>query len=159
MVRFVDLSKSYTNKRDQVVRKGTSPYGGSIGPNKSFDDILRSQSAAMFRDSPVAPNFYNDAYTFPGETAAASQQKIDDSRFDIVPRFTNPGDNEFSQNFLANYLDRGDGNSAEGRGLIEEDRIVRPENLDQLATTFAASGNAKSDPNVVGEFPRDDVAV
>lgn len=158
MVRFVDLSKKYTNKRDQVVREGKSPYGGSIGPNKSFDDVLRSQSAAMFRDSPVAPNFYNDAYTFPGETAAASQQKIDDSRFDIVPRFTNPGDNEFSQNFLAHYLDRGDGNSAEGRGLIG-DKIVRPENLDQLATTFAASGSAKSDPNVVGEFPHNDVAV
>ena len=69
------------------------------------------------------------------------------------------GGNFFAQNFLNNYLDRGDGNSAEGRGLIEEDRIVRPENLDQVATSFAASGNAKSDPNVVGEFPRDDVAV
>ncbi len=159
MVSFIDLSKKSTNKRDQVVRAGKSPYGGSIGPNKSFDDILRSQSAAMFRDSPVAPNFYNDAYTFPGETAAASQQKLDDSAWDRKPRFENSGDNAFAQNFLNNYLDRGDGNSAEGRGLIEEDRIVRPENLDQVATSFAASGNAKSDPNVVGEFPRDDVAV
>ena len=43
--------------------------------------------------------------------------------------------------------------------MIEGDRIVRHENLNQLATTFATSGNAKSDPNVVGEFPRDDVAV
>ena len=66
---------------------------------------------------------------------------------------------KYYNNFLDNYLDRGDGNSAEGRGMIEGDRIVRHENLNQLATTFATSGNAKSDPNVVGEFPRDDVAV
>ena len=114
---------------------------------------------AMFKDSPDAPNFYNDSYTFPGETAKAAQQKIDNAAWDSQWRGTNPGDTAYAQNFLDNYLDRGDGNSAEGRGLIEEDRIVRPETLDQVATSFAASGNAKSDPNVVGEFPRDDVAV
>ena len=111
------------------------------------------------RDNVDWKNFSADSYTFPGETAAAAQQKIDDSAWDSEARFTNPGDNAFAKTFLDNYLDRGDGNSAEGRGLIEEDRIVRPENLDQVATSFAASGNAKSDPNVVGEFPRDDVAV
>ena len=158
MVSFVDLSKKYTNPRDQAWREGKSPYRGSLGPNKTPDDPLRDQWMAMFRDSPDAPNFYNDSYTFPGEAAKAAQQKIDDSAWDSQWR-GNPGDEVFAKNFLDSYLDKGDGNSAEGRGLIEEDRIVRPENLDQVATSFAASGNAKSDPNVVGEFPRDDVAV
>ena len=158
MVSFVDLSKKYTNPRDQAWREGKSPYRGSLGPNKTPDDPLRDQWMAKIRDSPDAPNFYNDSYTIPGEAAKAAQEKIDDSAWDSQWR-GNPGDEVFAKNFLDSYLDKGDGNSAEGRGLIEEDRIVRPENLDQVATSFAASGNAKSDPNVVGEFPRDDVAV
>ena len=158
MVSFVDLSKKYTNPRDQAWREGKSPYRGSLGPNKTPDDPLRDQWTAEMRDNVDWRNFSADSYTFPGETAAAAQQKIDDSAWDSQWR-GNPGDEAFAQTFLDNYLDRGDGNSAEGRGLIEEDRIVRPENLDQVATTFATSGNAKSDPNVVGEFPRDDVAV
>jgi hypothetical protein len=159
MVSFVDLSKKYTNPRDQAWREGKGPYKGSLGPNKTPEDPLRDQWTAEMRDNVDWKNFSADSYTFPGETAAAAQQKIDDSAWDSEARFTNPGDNAFAKTFLDNYLDRGDGNSAEGRGLIEEDRIVRPENLDQVATSFAASGNAKSDPNVVGEFPRDDVAV
>ena len=159
MVSFVDLSKKYTNPRDQAWREGKSPYRGSLGPNKTPDDPLRDQWTAEMRDNVDWRNFAVDSYTFPGETASAAQQKIDDSAWDSEARFTNPGDNAFAKTFLDNYLDRGDGNSAEGRGMIEGDRIVRHENLNQLATTFATSGNAKSDPNVVGEFPRDDVAV
>ena len=159
MVSFVDLSKKYTNPRDQAWREGKGPYKGSLGQNKTPDDPLRDPWTAEMRDNPDWRNFASDAYTFPGDTAAAAQAKIDNAAWEPRPNFTNPGDNAFAQNFLNSYLERGDGNSAEGRGLIEEDRIVRPENLDQVATSLATSGNAKSDPNVVGEFPRDDVAV
>tara|TARA_R100000008_G_scaffold13647_1_gene6695 strand:- start:3809 stop:4288 length:480 start_codon:yes stop_codon:yes gene_type:complete len=159
MVSFGKIIKDRTNPRERKFASGESPYQGSLGQNKDFDDPLRNQWKAMFEDSPIARDFYANAYTFPGETAAASQAKLDSSANDPFPRFTNPGDNAFAQNFLNYYLDKGDGNSAEGRGLIEGAKIVRHENLKQLATTFATSGNAKSDPNVVGEFPRDDVAV
>ena len=111
------------------------------------------------RDNVDWRDFASNAYTFPGEIAAASQAKIDNAAWEPRPNFTNPGDNAFAQNFLDHYLDRGDGNSAEGRGMIEGDRLVRHENLDQFATTSATSASAKRDPNVVGEFPRDDVAV
>ena len=43
--------------------------------------------------------------------------------------------------------------------MIEDDRIVKPENLDQVATSTAASANAVSDPNVVGKTPSNDVVV
>jgi len=43
--------------------------------------------------------------------------------------------------------------------LIEEDRIVRPENLSQLAAQPAAGGNAIQDPNVAGKFPSQEVNV
>jgi hypothetical protein len=43
--------------------------------------------------------------------------------------------------------------------LSEEDRIVRPENLSQIASQPAASGNAIQDPNVAGKFPSQEVNV
>ena len=89
MVSFVDLSKKYTNPRDQAWREGKGPYKGSLGPNKTPEDPLRDQWMAMFRDSPDAPNFYNDSYTFPGETAKAAQQKIDNAAWDSQWRGTN----------------------------------------------------------------------
>ena len=152
------LSKDFSNPRDREWLSGKGPYKGSLGPNKTPEDPLRDQWTAEMRDNVDWKNFSADSYTFPGETAKAAQQKIDDSAWDNQWR-GNPGDEAFAKNFLDSYLDKGDGNSAEGRGLIEKDRMVRSENLDQVATTFAASGNAKSDRNVVGEFPRDDVAV
>ena len=70
------------------------------------------------------------------------------------------GNNEFARNFLDKYTAaRGGIDSAEDKGLIEEDRIVRPENLSQIATQPAASGNAIQDPNVAGKFPSQEVNV
>ena len=65
---------------------------------------------------------------------------------------------------LGNFLDkyttaRGGFDSAEDKGLIEGDRIVRPENLSQIATQPAASSNAIQDPNVAGKFPSQEVNV
>ena len=156
-IKFGNLSKDFSNPRDKAWREGKSAYAGSIGPNKDFSDELKDQWAAKWRDSPVAKNFYTDAYTFPGEVANAAQAKIDNSVGVFEPAFTNPGDNEFSRNFLQSYLDRGDGNSAEGKGLIEEDRIVRPDNLAQLSTTPATSASAERDPNVEGKTPTNSV--
>ena len=110
----------------------------------------------MSEDNVDWKNFSADSYTFPGETAAAAQQKIDDAAWDSQWR-GNPGDEAFAKNFLDSYLDKGDGNSAEGKGLIEEDRIVRPDNLAQLSTTPATSASAERDPNVEGKTPTNSV--
>jgi len=158
-IKFGNLSKDFSNPRDKAWREGKSAYAGSIGPNKDFDNELTDQWAAKWRDSPVAKNFYTDSYTFPGDVANAAQAKIDSSVGVFEPAFTNPGDNEFSKTFLKGYLDKGDGNSAEGKGLIEEDRIVRPDNLAQLSTTPATSASAERDINVAGRFPSQDVSV
>ena len=70
------------------------------------------------------------------------------------------GNNEFAQNFLNKYTSAlGGSDSAENKGLIEQDRIVRPENLAQLASQPAAGGNAIQDPNVAGKFPSQEVNV
>ena len=46
-----------------------------------------------------------------------------------------------AQEFLTKYhANLGGSNTAEGKGLIEPDRIVRPENLAQLSSQPAAGG-------------------
>ena len=78
------------------------------------------------------------------------QKKLDGLQFEYGNAFEE-GNNQFAQNFLNKYYN--------DRGLIEEDRIVRPENLSQIATQPAASGNAIQDPNVAGKFPSQEVNV
>ena len=70
------------------------------------------------------------------------------------------GNSQFASDFLSKYSRTlGGANSAEDKGLIEEDRIVRPENLAQLSAQPAAGGNAIQDPNVAGKFPSQEVNV
>ena len=53
----------------------------------------------------------------------------------------------------------GGGNTTEAKGLVEPDRIVRPENLAQLSSQPATGGGGVQDPNVAGKFPSNSVAV
>ena len=70
------------------------------------------------------------------------------------------GNSQFASDFLSKYSRAlGGTNSAEDKGLIEEDRIVRPENLSQIATEPATRANAIQDQNVAGKFPSQEVNV
>ena len=87
------------------------------------------------------------------------QQRLEGLQFEYGNAFEE-GNNEFARNFLDKYTAaRGGSDSAEDKGLIEEDRIVRPENLAQLSAQPAAGGNAIQDPNVAGKFPSQEVNV
>ncbi len=50
-------------------------------------------------------------------------------------------------------------NTTEAKGLVEPDRIVKPENLSQLSSQPSTGGNGVADPNVTGKFPSNSVAV
>ena len=87
------------------------------------------------------------------------QQRLEGLQFEYGNAFEE-GNNEFARNFLDKYsLQLGGTDSAEDKGLIEEDRIVRPENLSQISSQPAAGGNAIQDPNVAGKFPSQEVNV
>ena len=65
-----------------------------------------------------------------------------------------------AQEFLSKYhANLGGANTAEGKGLIEPDRIVRPENLAQLSSQPATGVSGVQDPNVAGKFPSNSVQV
>ena len=156
MVKLVNLNRRLKTPADKVAFQGKTPANKTTGPNTT--GALQDPWRGTLDHNPLNDDFYQSSYTFSGE-APEVQKKLDGLQFEYGNAFEE-GNNEFAANFLSKYSRTlGGTNSAEDKGLIEEDRIVRPENLSQIATQPAASGNAIQDPNVAGKFPSNSVAV
>ena len=156
MVKLVNLNRRLKTPADKVAFQGKNPANKTTGPNTAGG--LQDPWRGTLDNNPLNDDFYQSSYTFSGE-APEVQKKLDGLQFEYGNAFEE-GNNEFAANFLSKYSRTlGGTNSAEDKGLIEEDRIVRPENLSQIATQPAASGNAIQDPNVVGKFPSQEVNV
>lgn len=147
MVKLVNLNRRLKTPADKVAFQGKNPANRTTGPNTAGG--LQDPWRGTLDNNPLNDEFYQNSYTFSGE-APEIQRRLDGLQFEYGNAFEE-GNNEFAQNFLNKYYN--------DRGLIEEDRIVRPENLSQLATQPAASGNAIQDPNVAGKFPSQEVNV
>ena len=149
MVRLVNNlgGRRLKNPADKAVFQGKNPANKTTGPNTvgGLQDPWRS----TLDNNPLNEDFYQSSYTFSGE-APEVQKKLDGLQFEYGNAFEE-GNNQFAQDFLNKYYN--------DRGLIEEDRIVRPENLAQLSAQPAAGGNAIQDPNVAGKFPSQEVTV
>ena len=147
MVRLVNLNRKLKTPADKAVFQGKNPANKTTGPNTAGG--LQDPWRGTLDTNPLNDDFYQSSYTF-SDQASGVQQKLDGLQFEYGNAFEE-GNNEFAQNFLNKYYN--------DRGLIEEDRIVRPENLSQIATQPAAGGNAIQDPNVAGKFPSQEVNV
>ena len=147
MVKIVNLNRRLKTPADKVTFQGKNPANKTTGPNTAGG--LQDPWRGTLDNNPLNDEFYQSSYTFSGE-APEVQKKLDGLQFEYGNAFEE-GNNQFAQEFLSKYYN--------DRNLIEEDRIVRPENLSQLATQPAASGNAIQDPNVAGKFPSQEVNV
>ena len=156
MVKLVNLNRRLKTPADKVAFQGKNPANKTTGPNTAGG--LQDPWRGTLDNNPLNDDFYQSSYTFAGE-APEVQKKLDGLQFEYGNAFEE-GNNEFAANFLSKYSRTlGGTNSAEDKGLIEEDRIVRPENLAQLSAQPATGGNAIQDPNVAGKFPSQEVNV
>ena len=149
MVRLVNNlgGRRLKTPADKVAFQGKNPANRTTGPNTAGG--LQDPWRGTLDNNPLNDDFYQSSYTFSGE-APEVQKKLDGLQFEYGNAFEE-GNNQFAQDFLNKYYN--------DRGLIEEDRIVRPENLSQLAAQPATTGNAIQDPNVAGKFPSQEVNV
>ena len=147
MVKLVNLNRRLKTPADKVAFEGKTPANKTTGPNTTGG--IQDPWRGTLDNNPLNDDFYQSSYTFSGE-APEVQKKLDGLQFEYGNAFEE-GNNQFAQDFLNKYYN--------DRGLIEEDRIVRPENLSQIATQPAASSNAIQDPNVAGKFPSQEVNV
>ena len=156
MVKLVNLNRRLKTPADKVAFQGKNPANRTTGPNTAGG--LQDPWRGTLDNNPLNDDFYQSSYTFSGE-APEVQKKLDGLQFEYGNAFEE-GNNEFAANFLSKYSRTlGGTNSAEDKGLIEEDRIVRPENLSQIATEPATRANAIQDQNVAGKFPSQEVNV
>ena len=156
MVRLVNLNRKLKTPADKAVFQGKNPSNKTTGPNTAGG--LQDPWRGTLDTNPLNDDFYQSSYTF-SDQAPGVQQKLDGLQFEYGNAFEE-GNNQFAANFLSKYSRTlGGSDSAEDKGLIEEDRIVSPENLSQIATPPAASSNAIQDPNVAGKFPSQEVNV
>ena len=156
MVKLVNLNRRLKTPADKAAFQGKNPSNKTTGPNTAGG--LQDPWRGTLDNNPLNDDFYQSSYTFSGE-APEVQKKLDGLQFEYGNAFEE-GNNEFAANFLSKYSRTlGGTNSAEDKGLIEEDRIVRPENLSQIATEPATRANAIQDQNVAGKFPSQEVNV
>jgi len=158
MVRLVNNlgERKLKNAADKAVFQGKNPANKTTGPNTTGG--IQDPWRGTLDTNPLNDDFYQSSYTFSGE-APEVQTKLDGLQFEYGNAFEE-GNNQFASDFLSKYSRAlGGTNSAEDKGLIEEDRIVRPENLSQIATEPVTRANAIQDPNVAGKFPSQEVNV
>ena len=155
MVVVTNLNRRLKSPADKAVQEGKPIAKFITGPTRSVQDFQAPDPfLGKFKTNPRSDSFYQ-MFADP----EISQADIDNKVGFYGNTFE--GENNIrAQEFLTKYHSTlGGSNTAEGKGLIEPDRIVRPENLAQLSSQPASSSSGFADPNVTGKFPSNSVAV
>lgn len=155
MVVVTDLNSRLTTTDKAVADPDKQVAKFMTGPTRTAQDFQRPDPfIGKFKTNPRNDSFYQMF-----EDPAVSQADIDD-RVGFYGNTFEGENNVRAQEFLSKYYSNlGGDNTAEGKGLIEPDRMVRPENLSQLSSQPATGGGGVQDPNVAGKFPSNSVAV
>ena len=162
MVVVTNLNRRLDSPADKAFQEGKPVAQFITGPTRSAQDFQAPNPfLGKFKTNPRSDSFYQMF-----EDPEISQQDID-SRVGFYGNTFEGINNQKAQEFVQKYIanaarspeDPQGLNSAEGKQLIEPDRIVRPENLAQLSSQPAAGSSGVQDPNVTGKFPSNSVAV
>ena len=155
MVVLTNLNRRLENPADKAVQEGKPIAKFITGPTRSAQDFQSPDPfLGKFKNNPRSDSFYQ---LF--DDPAVSQADID-NRVGFYGNTFEGENNVRAQEFLSKYhANLGGANTAEGKELIEPDRMVRPENLAQLSSQPASAASGLQDPNVTGRFPSNSVAV
>ena len=162
MVVVTNLNRRLDSPADKAFQERKPVAQFITGPTRSAQDFQAPNPfLGKFKNNPRSDSFYQMF-----EDPEISQQDID-SRVGFYGNTFEGINNQKAQEFVQKYIanaartpeDPEGLNSAEGKQLIEPDRIVRPENLAQLSSQPAAGSSGVQDPNVTGKFPSNSVAV
>ena len=155
MVVVTNLNRRLKSPADKAVQEDKPIAKFITGPTRSVQDFQAPDPfLGKFKTNPRSDSFYQ-MFADP----EISQADIDNKVGFYGNTFE--GENNIkAQEFLSKYYTNlGGSNTTEGKGLVEPDRIVRPENLAQLSSQPAASSSGFADPIVTGKFPSNSVAV
>ena len=157
-IKLTNLNYNLDGPSDKAVKGGKPTAGFFTGPTRSAQNFQQPNPLVTeyIKNNPKIESFYKMPFT---EEAEQAQFEID-NRVGFYGNTFEGQNNNQAQIFLSKYYSTlGGDNTAEGKGLIEPDRIVRPENLAQLSSQPAAGVSGVQDPNVAGKFPSNSVQV
>ena len=157
-IKLTNLNSRLSGPQEKAVKGGKQAAGFLTGPTRTARNFQQPNPliSEFLNNNPKQESFYQ---MFSGPEAQQAQFEID-NRVGFYGNTFDGANNNQAQVFLSKYYSAlGGGNSAEGKQLIEPDRIVRPENLAQLSSQPAAGSGGVQDPNVAGKFPSNSVAV
>ena len=160
MVTVTNLNRRLKSPADKAVQGGKPVANLITGPTRARQDFQApSPFLGKFKTNPRNEDFYPGAIFGNSPQAFAAQDEID-QRVGFYGNTFEGEDNIRAQEFMQKYLVAlGGANTAQGKGLVESERAVDPINLAQLSSQPAAGGSGVQDPNVVGRFPSNSVAV
>ena len=157
-IKLTNLNSRLSGPQEKAVKGGKQAAGFLTGPTRTARNFQQPNPlvSEFLNNNPKQESFYQ---MFSGPEAQQAQFEIDNKVGFYGNTFEGQNNNQ-AQIFLNKYYSAlGGGNSAEGKQLIEPDRIVRPENLVQLSSQPATQGSGVGDQNVAGKFPSNSVAV
>ena len=157
-IKLTNLNYNLDGPSDKAVKGGKPTAGFFTGPTRSAQNFQQPNPLVTeyIKNNPKIESFYKMPFT---QEAEQAQFEID-NRVGFYGNTFEGQNNNQAQIFLSKYYSTlGGDNTAEGKGLIEPDRIVRPENLAQLSSQPAAGSGGVQDPNVAGKFPSNSVSV
>ena len=157
-IKLTNLNSRLSGPQEKAVKGGKQAAGFLTGPTRTARNFQQPNPlvSEFLNNNPKQESFYQ---MFSGPEAQQAQFEID-NRVGFYGNTFDGENNNQAQVFLSKYYSPwGGGNSAEGKHLIEPERIVRPENLAQLSSQPATNGGGVQDPNVAGRFPSNSVAV
>ena len=155
MVVVTNLNRRLKSPADKAFQEGKPVAKFITGPSRAIQDFQTPDPfLGKFKTNPRSDSFYQ-MFADP----EISQADID-NKVGFYGNTFEGEDNIRAQEFMTNYLAAlGGDNTAEGKGLIESGKVVDPINLRQLSSQPASGGSGVQDPNVVGRFPSNSVAV
>ena len=157
-IKLTNLNSRLSSPQDKAVKGGKQAAGFLTGPTRTARNFQQPNPlvSEFLNNNPKQESFYQ---MFSGPEAEQAQFEIDNKVGFYGNTFEGENNNQ-AQIFLNKYYSAlGGDNTAQGKGLIEPDRIVEPNNLSQLSSQPATGGSGVGDQNVVGKFPSNSVAV
>ena len=157
-IKLTNLNSRLNSPQEKAVKGGKQAAGFLTGPTRTARNFQQPNPlvSEFLNNNPKQESFYK---MFSGPEAEQAQFEID-NRVGFYGNTFDGANNNQAQVFLTKYYSAlGGGNTTEAKGLVEPDRIVRPENLAQLSSQPATGGGGVQDPNVAGKFPSNSVAV
>ena len=157
-IKLTNLNSRLSGPQEKAVKGGKQAAGFLTGPTRTARNFQQPNPLVteFLKNNPNQESFYQ---MFSGPEAQQAQFEID-NRVGFYGNTFDGANNNQAQVFLTKYYSAlGGGNTTEAKGLVEPDRIVRPENLAQLSSQPATGGGGVQDPNVAGKFPSNSVAV